>query len=64
MTKILHAIAPYRKALAGAALAGAGVILAEQSGGIDWRAVVKAALGAVVTGAGVYQTTNAAPPAQ
>ena len=62
MTKIAAAIAPYRKALAGALLAGAGVILAETSGGIDWRAVAKAAIGAVVVGGGVYGTANAPAP--
>jgi hypothetical protein len=58
MKKALAAIRPYRKAIVGALIAGAGAVLVQLDGAIDWKAVGKAALSALVTGAGVYQTTN------
>lgn len=59
MKKALTALKPYRKALVGAAIAGLGSVLIQLDGGIDWKAVVKAAASAIVTGGGVYQATNA-----
>lgn len=60
MTKLkslLAKLAPYRKAMAGAVVAGAGAYLA-QGELTDWRAIAKAAALALFTGGGVYQVTN------
>ena len=65
MTKIkaaLAALGPYRKAIVAAALAALGSIAVQLNGEIDWKAVLKAALVTIGTGAGVYQTTNTPTP--